>query len=927
MPAALLETKLYLPRPRVGLVRRPRLVERLDAASAAKLMLVSAPAGFGKSTLLAEWLAGEPAAPAAARSAAWLQLDRDDNDPTSFWTYLIAALRTVMPELGASELALLASPQPPSIQVVLTTLLNDLGTASGSIVLVLDDYHLIESHEIHDGMAFLLDHLPAHLQLVIASRADPAMPLARLRARGDLIELRAAELRFTPSEAATYLNGAMGLALTPQDVAALEQRTEGWIAALQLAALSIQGRDDVTGFIAGFAGDDRYIVDYLAEEVLQRQPPAVRDFLLQTSILRRLSAPLCDAVTGKTSGRATLEALDRGNLFVVPLDDRRHAYRYHHLFADVLRVRLTDESPELARRLHRRASDWYAENGDPSMAIEHALAGDHFERAADLVELAMPVARRDRQEITLRRWLELLPEEVMAVRPVLSNGYAGCLLTTGVIDGVDRHLRDAERWLDVPLEQRAGTGTTRMVVVDQNEFHRLPAALAVHRAGLALVTGDLSGTVAHAHRALHLIDETSDLLAVDYDLGRGAANALIGLATWTAGDLNSARDGYLGSLESMRRAGHVADLLGCSIALADIQIALGRLRDAERTYDQALQLVADPARPLLRGTADMYVGLSALHRERNDFARARELLAISTTLGENGALPQNRYRQRVVSARIREAEGDLAGAVELLTEAQSVYVGDFSPNVRPVPALRARVWIRQGRVDDVRGWVHERALSVADDLSYLREYEHITLARAVLAQPGTGREAGLGTHDQASELLARLLGAAEAGHREGSVVEILMLQALAYRLRGDLPAALIPLERALRMAEPEGYVRIFVDEGPAMASLLTAAAGEGIAPGYVGGLLAALGGGQDEHVTRPPATEALIDPLSRRELDVLRLLGSDLGGPEIARELVVSLNTVRTHTKNIYAKLGVTNRRAAVRRAGELDLLSRTPGR
>ena len=505
MPGALLETKLYLPTPRAGLVPRPRLLERLDAGGAAKLMLVSAPAGFGKTTLLADWLAARSSAAPGDRTVAWLSLDRGDNDPVSFWTYVIAALRTVVPEVGANELALLASPQPPPIQQVLTTLLNDLGATGSDIVLVLDDYHLIDAREIHEAMAFLLDHAPPRLHLVIASRADPSMPLARLRARGELVEVRAAELRFTSDEAAAYFNEVMGLQLTTQDVVALEGRTEGWIAALQLAALSMQGRDDVAGFIAGFAGDDRYIVDYLVEEVLQRQPGPVREFLLQTSLLARLSGSLCDAVTGGGGGRAMLEALDRGNLFVVPLDDRREWYRYHHLFADVLQSRLAEESPDLVETLHRRASDWYAGNGEPAEAIEHAFAGGHFDRAADLVELAYPALARDRQESILRHWLELLPEEVLAVRPVLSNGLAGALLSTGAVDGVERHLRDAERWLDIG---RSGTDNDGMVVVNDEEFRRLPAGVAVHRAGLALVTGNPSATVAHAERALGLSRRT-----------------------------------------------------------------------------------------------------------------------------------------------------------------------------------------------------------------------------------------------------------------------------------------------------------------------------------------------------------------------------------------------------------------------------------
>ena len=419
-------------------------------------MLISAPAGFGKTTLLAGWLAAGPAGPGGERRAAWRSLDERDNDPASFWTYVIAALRTVAPGIGESALALLQAPQPPPVETLLTALLNDLAAVAGDIVLVLDDYHVIDVREVQDGMAFLLDHLPPRLHVVIASRADPALPLARLRARGELAEIRAAELRFTPDEAAAYLNEMMGLGLTAPDVAALEGRTEGWIAALQLAALSMQGRDDVAGFIAGFAGDDRYVVDYLAEEVLQRQPGRVQAFLLQTSILGRLSGPLCDAVTGQGGGKAMLEALDRGNLFLVPLDDRRRWYRYHHLFADVLQARLLDEQPGQVPELHRRASGWYERSGEQSAAIGHALAAEDFERAADLVELAIPAMRRTRQEATIFSWLKALPDGVIRVRPVLSVGLAGALLAGGEFDGVEARLRDAERGLAIAARPRSG---------------------------------------------------------------------------------------------------------------------------------------------------------------------------------------------------------------------------------------------------------------------------------------------------------------------------------------------------------------------------------------------------------------------------------------------------------------------------------------
>jgi LuxR family transcriptional regulator, maltose regulon positive regulatory protein len=914
VPGPLLETKLYVPRSRRDLVPRPRLSERLDRGTASKLTLVSAPAGFGKTTLLTEWLAAGPDAPAGEGRAAWLSLDRVDNDPASFWTYVIAALRTVASGVGESALALLQAPQPPPIETVLTALLNDLGATADDIVLVLDDYHVIDASDVQDGMAFLLDHLPPWLHVVIASRADPALPLARWRARGELVEIRAAELRFTPDEAAAYLNEMMGLQLTAQDVAALEARTEGWIAALQLAALSMQGRDDVAGFIAGFAGDDRYVVDYLVEEVLQRQPDRVQAFLLQTSILGRLSGPLCDAVTGQGGGKAMLEALDRGNLFLVPLDDRRRWYRYHHLFADVLQARLLDEQPGQVPDLHRRASTWYEQNGEPQVAIGHALAAGDFGRAADLVELAIPAMRRTRQEATVRGWLkalplEALPDEVVRVRPVLSVHFAGALLSGGEFEGVEERLRDAERWLDAPTARYEGAPArpAEMVVADEEEYRRLPAEIEVYRAALALAQGDVPGTLRRARRAL-------DLSPADDHLCRASAAGFLGLASWASGDLEAGHSAYAECMAGLRRAGYIADTFGCAIALADIRLAQGRLGEAMHTYEQALQRAAEQGGPVLRGPADMYVGMSEVHRERDDLPAATRQLLRSQELGEHNGLPQNRYRWRVAMARIRQAEGNLHGALDLLNEAERLYVSDFFPNVRPVPAVKTRVWIAQGRLGEALGWAREQGLSVDDDLSYLREFEHITLARVLLARYQDER-AEASVHE-ATRLLERLLRAAEEGGRTGRVIEILVLQALAHQMLGDIPAALVFLHRVVTLAEPEGYVRVFIDEGPPMTSLLRALAKQGTAGNYVRRLLAAAT--ETEH--DGPVRQDFIEPLSERELDVLRLLGTELDGPAIARELVVSLSTVRTHTKHIYAKLAVTSRRAAVRRAAELGL-------
>jgi LuxR family transcriptional regulator, maltose regulon positive regulatory protein len=899
----LLETKLHVPRGARGLVPRQRLRERLSAGAGSALTLISAPAGFGKTTLLTEWLA---AVPGVGPSVGWLSLDEADNDPSLFWKYVVWALRSVAgKEVGAGALSLLESSQAPT-DAVLTTLINDLFAVSEDVILVLDDYHVIEAPEVHDGVVFLLEHLPPRMHLIIASRADPPFSLARWRGDGGLTEIRAADLRFTPEESATYLDGTVEGVLTTQDVATLGQRTEGWIAALQLAALSMQGRDDLTSFIAGFAGDDRYIVDYLAEEVLQRQSEDVRQFLLQTSILDRLTGPLCDAVTGQGSGRATLVMLERANLFLVPLDDRRRWYRYHHLFADVLRAHVLDEQPDDVPALHSRASAWFEQSGEPTEAIRHSLAAGDFDTAANLAELAIRAMAQARQEATMRGWLKVLPAEVVRVRPVLTVGFAGALLLAGEFEGVESRLRDAERWLDVT---GSGAPSAEMIVADEAGFRSLPGTIEAYRAALALVGGDVLGTVTHARRALELSPEEDHLI-------RAAAAGVLGLASWTTGDLEAGYEAYAECVNGLQRVGHTADIFGCSIALADIRRTQGRLRDAMHIYEHALQ-ANEPDSPVVRGTADMYVGMSELYRERDDLQTATDLLGRSRELGDHVGMPQNRYRWLVAMARLREAEGNAGAAVDLLDEAERAYVGDFFPNVRPVAAVRARSRLLRGELGEALAWVRERGLSAQDDLSYLREFEHVTLARILLALHRAERsEPSL---QDAARLLDRLLAEAESGGRTGTVIEILAVQSLAHQAHGDMPAAVASLQRAVSLAEPEGYVRIFTDEGAPMGSLLRALASQGSAGRHARQILAISSTTDHDR----PSKQPLLDPLSDRELDVLRLLGTDLSGPEIARELVVSLNTVRTHQKHIYTKLGVNNRGAAVRQGDELKLLSR----
>ena len=636
MPTPILATKLYIPPPRSKIVLRPSLIERLNEGLSAgcKLTLISASAGFGKTTLVSDWI------DSCGRPVAWLSLDEGDNDPARFLTYLVAALQTIAPNIGKGVHAILQSPPLPPIESILTALLNEITAILENFVLVLDDYHLIDSKPVDEAITFLLEHLPPRMHLVIATREDPDLPLARLRARGQLTELRVADLRFSPVEAAEFLNQMMGLNLSEEDIFALDKRTEGWVAGLQLAAISLQGNKDVSGFVREFAGDHRYIMDYLVEEVLQSQPELIRKFLLQTAILDQLNGSLCHAVTGEKESKAQLEALQRGNFFVIPLDDKRNWYRYHHLFADVLRMHLMAEQPDQVPALHQRASEWYEQNGLLSDAIRHALAAEDFERAATLVELAVPEMRRNRQAATVMElgWLKALPDQLVHFRPVLCVDYAYALFGGGELEAAEAHLRDAERWLDTTIDR------TGMVVVDEEEFRRLPGMIALLRAAQALARGDMPGTAKNARWVLEVAPKD------DYLMIGGAASQL-GLVAWTSGDLEAACQMTDDGMANVRLAGYISSAIGGAIVLADIQIAQGRLHAAMTTYERALHWATEPGAPVLRGAADMHVGMSALYYEFNDLKTATQHLLTSQALGELAGMPQNPYRWCAAMAR------------------------------------------------------------------------------------------------------------------------------------------------------------------------------------------------------------------------------------------------------------------------------------
>jgi len=916
MSTPILATKLYIPPPRSKIVLRPRLIERMNEglSSGRKLTLISASAGFGKTTLVSEWVA------VCERPVAWLSLDEGDNDSTRFLTYFIAALQTIAQskvegvaiKLGEGVLGVLQSPQPPPIESILTTLINEITTMPDNFIFVLDDYHIIDSKPVDEALTFLIEHLPPRMHLVITTREDPDLPLARLRARGHLTELRAADLRFTFTEAAGFLNQVMGLNLSVEDIAALEARTEGWIAGLQLAALSMQGHQDATNFIRSFTGSHHFVLDYLVEEVLRQQPKDVQTFLLRTSILDRLCGPLCDAVLGppSDSGQETLEYLERANLFIVPLDNERRWYRYHHLFADVLRMHLMTEQPDQVSALHRHASEWYEHNGSAADAIRHALAAEDFERAATLIELAVPEMRRNRQGATVTElgWLKALPDELVHFRPVLCVDYAYALFGGGELGGVEARLRDAERWLDTMAD------TAGMVVVDKEEFRRLPSMIALLRAAQALARGDMPETAKNARQALDLAPEDAHLML-------GGAAASLGLVAWASGDLDTARRMTADGMANVRLAGYISSAIGGSIVLADIQIAQGCLHEAMTTYEKGLQWAMETGAPVRRGAADMHVGMSVLHREHNDLKTATQHLLTSQALGGFAELPQNPYRWCAAMARIHEAQGDLDVALDLLDQAERLYNGNFSPNVRPVATRKIRVWVAQGRLGEALRWVREQGLSIENEFSYLHEFDHITLARVLLARYQSDRADG--SISGVVGFLERLLKAAEEGGRKGSVIEILVLQAIAYHAQGDIPAALLPLQHALALAEPEGYVRIFLDEGLSMMQLLREASAREIMPDYTDKLLAAFEAEKRKSEDKPdlPSANLLIDPLSQRELEILKLIAQGLSNREIGERLFLALDTIKGHNRKIFDKLQVQSRTEAIARARELGLL------
>jgi LuxR family transcriptional regulator, maltose regulon positive regulatory protein len=894
VPQTLVTTKLRAPRTRPNLVARQRLHEALDRGEERKLTLVSAPAGFGKTTLLVEWLMERSG---NERSVVWVSLDESDNDPAHFLSYLVGALQNVEEGIGEGVLAALRSPELPSIETVAGALINELAGAEREVTVFLDDYQLIDTRLVHEAVTFFLEHLPENVSLVIATRTDPPLSLSKLRARDQVTEIRAADLRFTTDEAATFLNDVMGLSLSREDIAALEEITEGWVAALQLAALSMRDREDASAFVASFSGSNRHVLDFLAEEVLERQSEGVREFLLKTSVLERMSALLCDALTGRDDGQEMLERLERENLFVVPLDDERRWYRYHHLFSDFLRGRLMRERPESAGELHLRASGWHEGNGDLAEAIGHALSAPDHDLAARLIEEGVEGAVERGEGTTALRWLEALPTEAKRRRPRLFVEHAVTLVITGRPDDAEPLLQVAERAAEA---------------ADEKDRRFLLGFVSTVRSWLARLRGEAPEAVELARRALSLLPD-GEAPARNY------AAVRLGDALRAVGDLAAADEAYAEAAEIDRAARHAYGRLAGMVMHARVRAEQGRLREADEAFRRALRLLTEGGFELSPAAGIAHLGMAGLRYERDDLDGAERALERGVELAERTGDVSTLVWAYVTLSRNKWARGDEGGALEWARQAERV-ARDSGADLQIAIALAwmTRLRLARGDLAEAVAFEQERAANAENASDAAQVVDRLTLARLLHAQ---------GRHRESLPLLEELGETAEAAGRTGDLIEILALQALVLWARNEKEQAVRTLAGALALAEPEGYIRTFVDEGAPMGDLLSAAlevrqrghfdAADQISVSYLARLMATVA----QDATAPAADERLPEPLSERELEVLALIAAGESNQEIAATLFVSTSTVKTHINRLYRKLGVRSRTQAVAHARELSLL------
>jgi LuxR family maltose regulon positive regulatory protein len=889
-------------------VSRPRLLKKLNEVKDCKLALISAPAGFGKTTLLSDWI------DQVKMSAAWISLDSGDNDIVHFLIYMIASLHQIKKDVGRVALTMLETPQPPPVETVLAALINDITSMQKDFVLVLDDYHVITESPVHKAIMFLLEHLPRKMHLVFTTRSDPPLPLGRLRSLNQLIELRMTDLCFTTDETSVFFNKKLSLGLSHGEIVMLESRTEGWIAGLQLAALSMQGRKDIAGFIKEFKGDNRYIFDYLMEEVLNRQPEHIQSFLIQTSILDRLSGPLCDAVTGQKNSQQILNDLEKADLFIFPLDNERQWFRYHHLFADLLAHRLQQTHSDLLPELRKRAGEWCVRSGMKDQAVSHVLAAGDTEWATSLIEeIAEDIWDRG-QQAKLMRWFEALPDELIDSNIQLCILYARALNISGHQEAAEKKLQIAERLLGSTEDRITVTSSSVSGPPFKLGRDELKGRIAVILSFVAAYKGDMLRLMQHARQAMESLHEK------DLTWRAVAAVALGFVHGWSGdGDLMSARYAFSEAKKISEISGNSYFYIYASSCLAGIDALQGRLRQAEETYQYLLKYAEENGMSQTSMTGSIFGSWGGILCEWNKLEEGIRLIEKGIKLAALGHDIVLLSSNRIQMARASFLIGDLSRAQRVIQKIENT-VSEFQIPpwlIHWASALKAEIWLASGNMDVVSHWVKERGLDIDDELTNRREYEHLALARFLMVQDRL---------DEAEQLLTRLIRSAESGTRVYSLIQMRLLKALTAQKRGDKKAALDELRQALYLGEPGGFFRSFIKEGHRVAELLEIVLEEEKAEragkkaefsqNYIKKILLAF-----KADVPPQKVKDLVDPLSERELEVLTLIAGGLSNQEIARKLFISLNTVRTHTKNINSKLNVHSRTQAAARAKELDLI------
>ncbi len=887
-----LTTKLYIPPPHPTLVARPRLIKRLNAGLQGKLTLITAPAGYGKTTLLSEWI------PHTNRPIAWVSLDESDNEVEVFWTYFIAALQTIQKDLGENILKVLQYPAPPSVDTLLPELINEIAASSLPIALILDDFHTIKNRRINNTLTYFLDNMPPQMHLIISSRSDPPWPIAHLRGRREMAELHAKNLRFTSEETATFLNNVMGLNLSPEKVTALENRTEGWITGLQMAALSMQGREDIAGFIEAFTGSHRFILDYLMEEVLEQQSPRIQAFLLKTSILGRMTGSLCDAVLDDVNSQLILEQLEETNLFIVHLDDKRCWYRYHHLFAELLRNQLTLTHPQEISALHQRASAWLEAEGLTEETIQHAFAAKDNEQAARLIEKYAQEMLQQSKHSLLSSWIEALPHEIIQNRPWLCVYQSWTRHWAGQREGGEDSLNNAERTLkDAPF-------------LSAEEKRILPGYIATVRAHYALVNGEIPRVIEQSQKSLQLVPPT------DY-YTRSTIGVALGGAYWGKGEILNAAQAFRECASSALKGGYQQRASSALCYQGMMQVRQAKLLQAEETFQKAFELSLGPGGRRFPVSGYSLAKLGELACEWDELDKAHPLVTDAITLCTQLGHVDLIAEAYAALARVQLAMRDFTGAQNTLQQADQLSQGvTLDPWAMCwLDKCRLRLWIATDKLDRAIRWTETSGLKLDDEFSFHHDLHHINLARVLIAQ--ITQTSSPSTFDKVSELLARLLKTAKSAGWVHKEIKILVLQALALYAMKDGKEALTALTQALTLSEPGGYIRTFINEGAPMGSLLHQALIQGIKPTYAYKLMMAF----EEDTRIHQEKSALADPLTDREIEVLRLLATPLSATEIAAKLVVSVHTVRSHTKSIYSKMGVHSRIQAVDQAKETGVL------